>query len=282
LYKRIAVVILIVLISFTISSLAHAQETDNIYDYLDYLSSDNILSLQGEIDRLKSKHGLDIAIVITDDTEGKSSRDYADDFYDYNGFGLDDQYSGLLLLINMDIREIWISTTGMAIRIFTDYRIDRTLDRVASYLSDGDYYMACSIFLSSVDAYAQEGVPKGQYNYDTETGQKDYYDKRPVTYTEKAVAMMKSPKVYIVAAALALFTTLMLSKSSKGKQTTNKLTYEQNGSFTLRNQRDQFIRQSTSQVMISSSSSSRGGGGGRSSTHRGSSGRSHGGGGRRF
>ena len=31
--------------------------------------------------------------------------DYADDYYDYNGYGLGDNKSGLLLLIDMDVVE---------------------------------------------------------------------------------------------------------------------------------------------------------------------------------
>ncbi|HZK33802.1 MAG TPA: TPM domain-containing protein [Bacillota bacterium] len=284
-FKKFSAFIITILLTLTLLSTAFAGHTDNIKDYLYYLSSDELASLQSRIDQLVPKHGLDIAIVITDDIGRKSPRDYADDYYEDNGFGIGADHSGLLLLINMGERDLYISTEGLGIRVFTDYRIDRVLDAVAPHLSSADYYNACNAFLDQVDSYAIQGIPSDQHNYDTETGRIDYYDGRPVTYFEKALAMMKTPLVYIVAGVLALFITIMLSKTSQGRVTTSKMTYEQGDSFKITGQKDLYIRQTTSKVMVNTSSSSGGRGrssGSRSSTHRSSGGRSHGGGGRKF
>ena len=108
-------------------AIALAYSSDNVNDELNYLSENEIIEIQSEIEHVVNTHGLDIAIVITDDTDGKSSRSFADDYYDSHGFGIGNDASGLLLLINMDIREVWISTTGKAIDIFTDSRINSIL-----------------------------------------------------------------------------------------------------------------------------------------------------------
>lgn len=252
-HKKTCIAFFTILLLLSLWSPSLADEVHNVHDYLNYLTTDEITSLQNRIDDFKTDHKLDVVIVITDDTSGKSSRDFADDFYDYGGYGVDDKYSGLLLLINMDIREVWISTTGRAINMFTDARIDKTLDRVAPHLTGGHYYQACNAFLDKIDDY------------------------RPKVYSERMVNMMLSPIVYIIAAILGVIITLMASKTSRGKITTDKLTYEDSGCFNLKEQKDLFVRQTTSRVRIESSSS-----GGGSSTHRGSSGRSHGGGGRSF
>ena len=97
---------------------AVSGELSNVKDYLDYLTDDEESELQEAIDSVRTGYNLDVVIVITDDTEGKSSKDFADDYYDYNGHGVGSDSSGLLMLINMAEREVWISTTGKAIDIF--------------------------------------------------------------------------------------------------------------------------------------------------------------------
>ena len=105
-------------------------------------------------------HGLDIAIVITDQTDGKSSMDFADDYYDSHGFGIGGDASGLLLLINMDIREVWISTAERQL-IFLPTAGLTACWTVTPHLSDEDYYSACMEFIHQAEKYAKSGVPRG-------------------------------------------------------------------------------------------------------------------------
>lgn len=271
-FKKTSIIVLALFFAVFVSGIAgigvYAENPANVIDNLDYLSTSEIANLQADIDNIKNGYGLDVVIVITDNTEGKSSRDFADDFFDYNGYGIGSDYSGLLMLINMQNREVWISTTGKAIDIFTDSRISKMVDNVISPLSDAKYYNACRTFIRDVQNYANAGVPHGQYRVPTD-----------MTYADKVSRMVKSFPVYIIALVVSIGATLILSFSSKGKVTINHKTYEEDGSFELSERRDDYIRESTVRTKIADSSS---GGGGRSSTHRGSSGRSHGGGGGRF
>lgn len=145
------------------SGYAQAPENNNVKDFMDYLTPDQVLAFQSTVDRLKSTYGLEPVIVITNNVEGKSSMVYADDYYDNNGYGIGNDNSGILMLINMNDRVVWISTTGKAIDIFTDSRIASMLDGIASYLSKANYDGACNRFLSDVETYALQGVPEGQY-----------------------------------------------------------------------------------------------------------------------
>ena len=45
-----------------------------------------------------------MVIVTVDDTRGKKARDFADDFFDYNGFGYGRDRDGILLLIDISDR----------------------------------------------------------------------------------------------------------------------------------------------------------------------------------
>ena len=244
----------------------------NVADYLGFFSNDDLASLQGRIDAIRDEHGIDAVIVITDDTQGKSSRDFADDYYDYNGYGVGADASGILLLINMGDRVVWISTAGRAIDIFTDQRIETIIDNLFEDVKNARYYAAGVSFLNDVDRYCRQGVSAGQYRYDESDSD----------YLFKVRTLLGHPFVYIIPLAIALIITLILSSGRKGKVTISNTTYEDQGSFQLTGQTDAFIRKTVTSTKISSDSGSGFGGGGRSSTHSGSSGRSHGGGGRSF
>ncbi len=266
-----------VLISLFTGTTAYASNPINVVDNLGYLSENEIEQLQTRIDEIKSTYNLDTVIVITDNIKGKDSTEYADDYYDYNDYGFDSEYSGLLMLINMDIHEVAISTTGRAIDIYTDNRISSMINNVTFPLSDGNYYAACNEFINNVFTYTNSGVPKGQYREERDPDL-NYYN---LTYLQKVARMLKLWPVYIIPLIISIAATLIISYSSKGKVTTTTRTYEEGGSFVLNQNTDQYIRESTTRTRIQSQSSG-GGGGGRSSTHRGSSGRSHGGGRGRF
>ncbi len=275
-YKKIAVFLLVFLLGMLIwQPGARAGKTDNIHDELDYLSAGELEELQSLIQDTVENYNLDVAIVITDDTGGKSSRDFADDYYDDNGFGIGSDYSGLLMLINMDEREMWISTTGRAIDIFTDNRISAMTGAITGLLSNGSYYEACKEFIRRVESYVRMGVPQGQHRIDT-SSQDRMVKEVPLGYWDKAVRMMGSLPVVIIALVISLIATLIASSNHKGRVTINSTTYEEKGSFALTGIRDDYIRESTTRVKIQSSSSNS------SSTHRGSSGRTHGGGGGKF
>ncbi len=273
-FRKLSIVLLVfMLVSLLAGTLAYASNPNNVIDNMGYLTDSEISELQTKIDSIKETHILDTVIVITDNTEGKSSMDYADDYYDYNDYGLDKKHSGLLMLVNMQEGEVWISTEGNAIDIFTDIRIKYMVDHVTGSLSNANYSDACRKFLNDVDSYATSGIPKGQYRVE---GDPPYSNP---SYLDKVSRLMRTWYIYLIALAISIIATAIVSYSSKGKVTINNRTYEEGGSFALSENSDIYLRETTTRTRIERNS---GGGSGRSSTHRGSSGRSHGGGGGRF
>lgn len=214
---------------------------------------------------LRDKLQLDIVIVTTNDNKGKTSRDYADDFYDEGGFGFGDDADGVLLLINMEDREVYISTTGIAIRYLTDARLDSILDKIYTHLGAGDYAEGVRVFLKEIDYYVGLGIPQGQYNQE---------EKVPATIGQRLISYFF---ISIVIGAVAV---AIMSRSNKGKSTVRENTYMENNSFNIVNSIDRHRDTSVTHVVIQSSSSK--GSGNRSTVHRSSSGRSHGGRGRKF
>lgn len=46
---------------------------------------------------------------------GAEPMDYADDYFDYKGYGMGEDKSGILFLVTMSERKFWMSTHGDAI-----------------------------------------------------------------------------------------------------------------------------------------------------------------------
>ena len=109
--------------------------TPYVNDYADLLSDSEELELNKKLLAYKNRYGLDAVIVTTNSTNGMYISDYADDFYDYNGYGQD----GIILVLDMNERDWWFSTKGKGITYFTDYGIDTIIDDMLDDLKDGRY-----------------------------------------------------------------------------------------------------------------------------------------------
>lgn len=250
----------------------YAAEDDNVYDDAGLLTEGEISTLNQKINDLKAESGWNVYAVTTDDAMGKSATAYADDFFDAHS---PEQEDGVALLIDMDNREITISTCGEAIRYLTDARIDTILDDAYTDVSNGDYGDCLITMVDGVTDYYQRGISEGQYNYDTETGEVSRYHK--LTLAEAGVTLL-----------IALVCGILLYSAVAAKYTLRLGTYHYdfhaNSKVALRIKQDNFVNQTVTQRRIPKETSSSSGGhsSGRSSTHHSSSGRSHGGGSRKF
>ena len=257
--------------SSSVISVKAAQE-GNVYDYASLLTDSEMQSLNEDIEALEEESGWNVYAVTTNDAEGKSAVAYADDFFDSHS---SEQEDGVALLIDMDNREITISTGGEAIRYLTDSRIDSILDDAYTDISDGRYGACFETMLDGVTGYYHAGIPNGQYNYDTETGEISAH--RELAITEFLIALAAA------IGAGALVYGVVVGKY-RLKFNTDRYDFRKNGRVKLIVKEDNFINQTVTHRHIPKQTSSGGGGGSsnRSSTHRSSSGRSHGGGSRKF
>ena len=207
---------------------------------------------------------MDVVLVTTDDTGGLSARDYANDFYDEGGFGTGKDASGVLYLLDMDNRELYLSTSGVMIRFLTDDRIESMLDHAIDKMASGAYAAAAEQLLEDTESWYRKGIPGGQYNYDVKTGA-------------------------VCAGGVCLNVKREYAMKQEHRQASNyALAYRANAHFALQDPQDVMVHSFVTQKIIPKATVrvSPGGGfsgsSGRSSTHRSGSGRSHGGGGRRF
>ena len=119
--------------------------------------------VEAELDEISAKHDMDIVIVTVDSIRWQSPMAYADDYYDNNGYGPD----GILLLVSLEDRDWWVSTTGYGITVVTDAGLQYMSERFVPYLSDGEYAQAFLEFArlcGELIAQANTGDPYDSHN----------------------------------------------------------------------------------------------------------------------
>ncbi len=256
-----------------------------VYDYAGLFSSSEIEELEEAAAEARDGAGFDAAVMTTDDAEGKSARMYAADCYDALGLGEGSDHSGVLYLIDMDNREIYLLTTGKAIRVLTDDRIDDILDEAYEEAADGDYAASAAAALERVVYYAQEGIVSNQYNYDEDTGRIHVYH---------SVSVIEFLLALIVSAAVAGGAVMTVKRQYRMEEDPARLAnydmaYRASSEFNMKPGTDKVIDTFVTSMLIASAvshsgnnHSGRSSSSGRSTTFHSSSGRTHGGGGRKF
>ncbi len=176
--KKITSFLITLLIVFSVSPHAFCEETPHpkrVCDNANLLQDDQKAVLEENLDTLSSSLSFDIVVVTSDSSDGKTPIEFADDFFDYGGYGLNDSHDGVLFFICMDVRECVISVSGLGNTVF-NYNVQQDiLDETAPYLSDSDYFSAfekfASLCESEINEYRENPesskyVPKNDEYYD--------------------------------------------------------------------------------------------------------------------
>lgn len=139
-----------------------ADDMIRIADWAELLSESEEAELSDRLDEISERQKFDIVIVTLDSLEGADIVAYADDFFDYNGYGFGEGKDGILFLISMEERDWCISTSGYGITAFTDAGQEYLSEKFLQYLSDGAYADAFQTFAEWCDDYitqARAGTP---------------------------------------------------------------------------------------------------------------------------
>ena len=250
------------------------NEEEKVYDFAELFTNEEEKELFNNMSDYITTYNMDMVIVTINENNKSDAEEYARDFYDYNYFGKNKNYDGIILLFDMGTREIFVATTGNAQILYDDYRIERLLDYVYEGIIEEKYYDGASDFINGATDYAKEGIPDSNDGYIID---KDgNYVKAP-----KKMNLLAASICGLITATIVLI--IFISKHKGIKLATNANAYINNENIKFNPRVDKFISTHTSTVRINSGGgSSRGGRSGGSSTSFGSSGRSHGGGGRKF
>lgn len=218
-----------------------------------------------KLDAISERQQVDVAVVTTDTLDGKSPQEYADDFFDYNGYGMGTDRDGILLLVSMEDRDWYISTRGFGSTAVTDAGLEYMSNQFLEDLSAGNYLDAFLTYAEQCDqfiAQAKLGTP-----YDV-----DNVPKEPFPWL---LCIGISLAVGLVSAVIV--TGVMKSQLKSVKSSRNAGNYVKEGSLEITEHSDLYLYSHISRVPIPKNTHSGG-----SSVHTSSSGASHGGGGGKF
>lgn len=291
--KKILLLLLSILLLFTLAQPALATEP-KIVDNADILTASEEALLEDKARALVQEYNMDVVILTVDSLNGRYSSDYADDYFDYNGYGIGPNYNGVLLLLSMEEREWAISTCGDTIYALTDYGIQQLFSSISGDLSMDRYYEAFDTYLDELPNYFQayyNGSPidgykepyEGPGSYEPVPGEEIvYYPDRDKGSPDYGKILLISLLIGALAGGVTVL--IMCSQMNTAKSQTGAQSYLIPGSYDLKRYQDIFLYSNVSRHRKPEHNQShRGGGhGGGSSVHRSSSGRSHGGGRGRF
>ena len=240
------------------------SSSERLKDEAGLLSEDEADSLLEQLDEISERQNCDVIVVTVASLDGKTAESYADDYFDFNGYGLGQNRDGILLLLSMEDRDWAISTHGFAITAFTDAGQSYMTDHFLSYISDGEYAQGFQKYAELCDQFltqAKEGEP-----YDTDNLPKG------------SVAFVWLPIDIVIGCIIAFFRAQGKKKRLKTvRKKVSARDYIVQGSLKARTNREILLNRTVSSRDISSSDNGSSDSGGGSSTHTSSSGETHGG-----
>lgn len=270
-----ASLLLVFLMVTSASAESLAEGSKRVFDEGNLFTKSQMDELQEMIDEFRKKFYVDIVIVTSDEILSYQAEAAADDFYDYNGFGVGENFDGILLLISVHRysdegmqKYVHISTTGSMIPMMSDARIERMLDEFTFNMKQQNFFGVAKHFIKKTTSCIKTGIPNGWFDLQ-------------VKHISTSLVVIAS----IVAFLIASFVRFSIKSSYKMTRKAYVYPYKEKSAFNLTVEQDIFNDEYVTSRTITHSDSGSGGGssgGSSSSTHSSSSGSSHGGGGRSY
>lgn len=264
-----------------------------VVDDADLLTDSEEAELSAKLLELRDEFKFDLALHTTNSIGSKTIAEYADDYYDYRGYGYGENYDGMIFVLNMNNgeegnRDFYTSTHGKGIAAFPDEAIfDSSSDinsKVLPYLRDGDYYGAFERYLECVREDLKFYEENGRNRY--QEVPIDWDSMHPILrfYHLTAGQLIARQVIIILASALISYLVIkrLKSKLNTAVSPSTARGYMVDNSFSITRQSDIFMGSNVTKTPINTDSGSSGRGSGSSSTHVSSSGGTHGGGGGKF
>lgn len=255
---------------------AFAAET-NLVDDAGLLSEADFEYVKNYIEDISESRQFDIVVVTT---EGYSQSDitaFADDFFDYNGYGYGEGRDGVIFAIDMLGRQFVLTTSGSGIDAITDYGEEYIYDQLEGDIRAGDYRSAFTTGFADSVVYLLNEYEAGNV-YDIPAGDGDY----DPGYTEPEETKANMATLIGTSLIFGLIVGLFSSLRHKSALKTVRKQYQANnyarqGSLVLTAEKDRYLYTNVV-VRPKPEKPKNSGSGGGTTVHTSSSGRSHGGG----
>lgn len=147
----------------------YVNASEKIYDFSDILTDEEEKELKTLIDAFYNKTKMDL-VIVTDNlpyTNDEENVAYAEDFYDYNDFGMNTKHhDGIVFFRNTYERDPYYDMTlsGQA-QIYYTPNIDPILDSIYTEIKGRNYLSGLKHFISLLNSYYDEGIPEEMKDY---------------------------------------------------------------------------------------------------------------------
>lgn len=229
----------------------YVDSSKKIYDFANILTNEEEYELKSLIDNIIKTTGLDFVFVSVDmyyydDDENEK---YAQDFYDYNDFGLNnDKNGGIVLYRNVySSNPYYVSVyTGEAQLYCNEKCSDYILDEIYDNFHSGSYKNGIIQFINLFNTYYNKGYDKDKY----------YIDENGSLVEKKSLNFIPS----IISGALATIFGMfgLVKKNKMVKKASNANDYLVKSSVEYINKSDVMVSTITTHHRISSDSGSGG------------------------
>jgi uncharacterized protein len=143
-----------------------------LYDSAHLLTDAEAKTLSARLQEITDLYRCDVVIATVASLGNKTAEEFADDFFDYNGYGYGAvpdltgktvDGDGILLLLSMEDRDFAVSSSGYGVTAFTDYGIQLYLEaQFLPYFKQNDYndgFLAYADGCAYLLKAAREGEP---------------------------------------------------------------------------------------------------------------------------
>jgi uncharacterized protein len=140
---------------------------DRIVDNAGRLSDSEKNELSSLIDSVSTKYNFDLVIVTETSILGrnKSPMEYADDFFDKNGYGLGKNRDGCIFLRVVNSRDYWFSTSGRGIKILNPTALGHMESATGKYLTGNNFYAASRAYIQAWDKFLDLEAKGRKFNF---------------------------------------------------------------------------------------------------------------------
>ena len=139
----------------------HDPYASRVVDEAGVLTASELAALEEKASALSDKLGVDVVVLLCGNSYGMTRPQYADAFYNYNGYGLGEDYDGVLLAMYRYSGSALINEYGAGLKHLTSVNFDRLTSRCESKLGRGDAYAAADEWLDLVGRMERTGrVPR--------------------------------------------------------------------------------------------------------------------------
>lgn len=174
--KKVILILFAVALAFLFASPAFAYE-NLVDDSASLFLQEEIDEINNQAEQYSSETGLSLAVVTTDDTQGRTTEDFAEDYYDDLADNQGWPEDGMILLIDMYNRIVFTTAVGDTWDVYSDSDISYITDCGYDEVSSGEYADAILAMINAaLETYgSDDSYYEGDYYYDDYYYSNDYY-----------------------------------------------------------------------------------------------------------